>query len=275
MAFLGVSVFSFAQEKSNFRFGDEHVNEGRSGYSIFYPITSKKHYKGVVVFLHDNQNINPKSYGGIIEHIVKQNFIVIYPHYQEFMISFPKNDMKYISEALNRFREDMEQSQSIGPDLPYIFIGHGTGAILAQNCINQEEYRNVRGALFVAPVHNRKNKITKNLSEASILILEEEHSKSFKKLLKEKETRGLKGRKIQTIVHRSSSTQKAKRTSFRSYNNRFSSEKNGMKDYFIRFDKPNAEDLKFYYPLLSRFLSCVIDNKECDYSKFTESLSNS
>lgn len=271
ISFFWVCMFANSQVKSDFRFADVHLNNDRSGYSMFYPITTQD-YKGIVVLIHDRQNINPKAYGGIIENILKQNFIVIYPHYESFLISNTKMDMNYIDNALEQSKEDLKNSMSMRSGLPYILIGHGTGAILVQKILQKKEYRNIKGALLVAPAYSNQNILDVDLMDISIVVVEEENSKTYRKLNKSGKTYGLNGRKIQTLLHLSNNQQKAKRKSFKSYVRRFSSRNNGIKDYGIGLDKPNTEDRLYYYPLIQQFLSCVIEGKQCDYSQFSKPL---
>lgn len=273
--FLGVGLGIQAQVKSDFRFADVHLNDDRSGFSVFYPITNKKEYKGIVVFLHDRQNINPKAYGGIIEHILRQKFVVIYPHYERFLVSNSKKDTSFISKVLEQSHNELRNSQFNRSGLPYFFIGHGTGALLAQYFIEKKQELNVKGAVLVAPVHNYRKTYEVNQSKMHILVIEEENSKAYRTFMKKDEKLGALGRNVRTVLHLLQDNQRAKRTSFRSYNKRFSSGNNGLKDYFLRFDAPDEEDINFYYPIIARFLSCASEGKQCDYSEWAQSLQKS
>lgn len=270
-----VGLNAQAQVKSDFRFADIHLKDDRSGYSIFYPITDKKEYKGIVVFLHDWQNINPKAYGGVIQHILRQKFIVIYPHYERFLVSNAKKDTTFISDVLKKSHNELRNSKFSHSGLPYFFIGHGTGAVLAHYYIETKQVQNIKGAILVAPVHNNRRQLKSNQSKAQILLIEEEKSKAYKRLNKNEEIRAISGRNVQMVLHRSRNDHKANRKSFRSYNKRFSSGNNGLKDYFLRWDAENNEDVNFYYPMITRFLSCVSLGKQCDYSALAQSLSKS
>jgi len=85
-------VDSYSQTKDLFTVSVVHKLEERDSYSVFYPRETDA-LRGVIVLIHSDQASNPKVYGNFIEKLIRDNYIVIYPAYQDYVVSANKKDL--------------------------------------------------------------------------------------------------------------------------------------------------------------------------------------
>lgn len=105
------------------------------GYWLFEPESPSPDSAPVVVFLHGYGAINPMIYGGWVSHIVRQGNIVIYPRYQQSLLSpgseaFAGNAAKGILDALAELGEGSHVRPQQGP---LVLVGHSYGGAIAAN----------------------------------------------------------------------------------------------------------------------------------------------
>ena len=108
------------------------------GFALFIPDEPKPDTADVVVFLHGLAQVNPKMYGGWIEHLVRKGNIVIYPRYEVPLTpkgQFEANAVAGIKNGLSELKARCEnQSTCVKPNLEnFALIGHSYGAALAAN----------------------------------------------------------------------------------------------------------------------------------------------
>jgi dienelactone hydrolase len=109
--------------------------KGGEEYWIFEPDEPKPASAPVIVFLHGWGGMNPLYYGAWIDHLVKRGNIVIYPRYQESLLTpirdFTPNTLTAIKDALARLRTE---PRHIKADLTkFATVGHSVGGLLAAN----------------------------------------------------------------------------------------------------------------------------------------------
>lgn len=111
------------------------------GYWLFEPADPKPDSAHVVVFLHGYGGYNPMIYGKWIRHLVQQGNIVIYPRYQENLLSpgpnkFAENTATAIRDALVELRKDGH----VKPVTSHVaMVGHSYGGVIAAGLAIQFE----------------------------------------------------------------------------------------------------------------------------------------
>jgi len=108
--------------------------EGNYQYWLYEPADPTPKSAPVVVFSHGWSAMNPKVYGAWIDHIVRRGNIVIYPRYQESLLTptreFTANAIKAIKDALER----LETEGHVKPELDkFALVGHSVGGLLSAN----------------------------------------------------------------------------------------------------------------------------------------------
>lgn len=105
--------------------------EARAAW-IFTPEAPRPRSAPVIVFLHGYGAHNPYSYGGWIEHLVRNGNIVIYPVYQ---ISPVKAPAEWLANVFSSTKAAIENLQRSGPVIPeltkFAAIGHSAGGGIA------------------------------------------------------------------------------------------------------------------------------------------------
>ncbi|MDP4003022.1 alpha/beta hydrolase [Methylobacterium sp. NEAU K] len=88
----------------------------------------------VVIFLHGWGVVNPQSYGGWIDHLVRQGWLVLVPRFQEVNRTRP-SDAPGIAETLVKSAiTDLASDADAKPDLARVaLIGHLAGAAVAMD----------------------------------------------------------------------------------------------------------------------------------------------
>ncbi|SDN21825.1 Acetyl esterase/lipase [Methylobacterium phyllostachyos] len=111
------------------------IGRGASGSYAFYTAgSSPEAGRPVVVFLHGWGIVNPQSYGGWIDHLARQGWLVIMPRFQEVNRTRPA-DAPAIAESLVKSTlADLASDADAKPDLARVaLIGHLAGAPLAMD----------------------------------------------------------------------------------------------------------------------------------------------
>jgi acetyl esterase/lipase len=108
---------------------------GGQEYWLFEPDNPKPKSAPVVVFMHGWGGVNPVHYGAWLEHLVRRGNIVIYPRYQNSLITpvseFTPNTMHALDEAIKRLEKEKGH---VEPDLNrFAVVGHSMGGLLAAN----------------------------------------------------------------------------------------------------------------------------------------------
>ncbi len=111
------------------------------GYWLFEPDSPKPDSAHVVVFVHGYGGYNPMIYGKWIRHLVQKGNIVIYPRYQENMLS--PNPSKFSENVSKAVRDALAELAKEGHVRPVVsdlaFIGHSYGGVVSADlAINYE-----------------------------------------------------------------------------------------------------------------------------------------
>jgi len=128
---------------------------GNQEYWTFEPDTPKPASAPLVVFLHGWGGMNPLYYGAWLDHLVKRGNIVVYPRYQENLLTpmqdFLPNTLGAIKAAIARLQTE---PRHIKPDLNrFAVVGHSLGGLLAANVAAAKEFKlpQVRAVMAVEP----------------------------------------------------------------------------------------------------------------------------
>lgn len=113
-------------------------DENADGFALFIPDGPAPESADVVVFLHGLAQVNPKMYGGWIEHLVRKGNIVIYPRFEKFPTharEFEANAVSGIKSALAELKARCDAgSGCVEPRLDHFaLLGHSYGGTLAAN----------------------------------------------------------------------------------------------------------------------------------------------
>lgn len=130
--------------------------EGAGEYWIFEPSEPRPASAPLVIFLHGWGGMNPKNYGGWIDHIVRRGNIVVYPRYQESLRTrapdFTPNTLAAIASAVKRLKTE---SGHVMPELDkFAVVGHSLGGLLTANVAAlaaEHGLPQVRAAMSVEP----------------------------------------------------------------------------------------------------------------------------
>jgi len=109
------------------------IGSGARSYWLFEPAAPKPEQAPVVVFNHGWFAVNPGVYGAWIEHLVRSGRIVIFPRYQNDVVTKPT---EFLDNALAAIRDAfvvLETSpKHVKPDLSrFALVGHSAGGNLS------------------------------------------------------------------------------------------------------------------------------------------------
>ena len=109
--------------------------KGGQEYWIFEPASPKPRSAPVIVFLHGWGGMNPLYYGAWLDHLVKRGNIVIYPRYQQNLLTaisdFTPNTLYAVKDAIDRLQTEPGH---VTADLSrFATVGHSLGGVLAAN----------------------------------------------------------------------------------------------------------------------------------------------
>jgi dienelactone hydrolase len=113
-------------------------DENADGFALFLPDDPVPESADVVVFLHGLAQVNPKMYGGWIEHLVRKGNIVIWPRYEKGLTpknEFEPNAVAGIKSGLAELKARCDASSAcVQPRLDHFAVlGHSYGGALAAN----------------------------------------------------------------------------------------------------------------------------------------------
>jgi dienelactone hydrolase len=128
------------------------VRGGAQGWWLFTPADPAPAKAPVVVFLHGWGAMNPRIYRGWIDHIVRRGSIVVYPNYQDSLLTrterFLPNAIAGIHAALDEL-----QSSPVQPDFSRLaIVGHSAGALLSAEVAARAAADNLPAFQVVMPV---------------------------------------------------------------------------------------------------------------------------
>ncbi|HEX6649582.1 MAG TPA: alpha/beta hydrolase, partial [Pyrinomonadaceae bacterium] len=110
-------------------------DKGGQEYWIYEPDSPKPRSAPVIVFLHGWGGMNPLYYGAWLDHLVKRGNIVIYPRYQQNLLTpigdFTPNTIHAVKDAIDRLKTEPGH---VTADLSrFATVGHSLGGVLAAN----------------------------------------------------------------------------------------------------------------------------------------------
>ena len=129
---------------------------GNEEYWIFEPDSPKPASAPVVVFLHGWGGMNPLYYGAWLDHLVKRGNIVIYPRYQETLLTpineFTPSTLAALKDAVGRLQTEHGH---VKPDFTkFAVVGHSVGGLLAASVAalaGESKLPKVRAVMSVEP----------------------------------------------------------------------------------------------------------------------------
>jgi acetyl esterase/lipase len=120
----------------DYKFGSvtmNHYGTGAEAYWLYTPEDPVPATAPVIVFLHGWGGMDPVSYGGWIEHLVRKGNIVIFPRFQADLLTPPTemtdSALRAINDALSRLNSGPVKMQGGN----FAMIGHSLGAVIAAN----------------------------------------------------------------------------------------------------------------------------------------------
>jgi len=129
---------------------------GNQEYWIFEPDTPKPASAPLVVFIHGWGGMNPLYYGAWLDHLVKRGNIVVYPRYQETLLTpikdFLPSTLGAIKDAITRLQTERGH---VKPDLTkFAVVGHSVGGLLSASVAalaSESNLPKVRAVMAVEP----------------------------------------------------------------------------------------------------------------------------
>jgi len=172
-AFIGAAIGAFASdagkpgppkqpnsgpggaEYAHAGFRETVHGDGGEQWWLFEPSRPAPKNAPLVIFLHGYSAMHPDSYRGWVRHLARRGNIVVYPRYQEKLLTpateyFP-NAVASVRHALVVLREPGR----VTPDLEKVaVVGHSAGGVVAANyCLHaaDEKLPVPKAAMFVQP----------------------------------------------------------------------------------------------------------------------------
>src|SRR3954447_9578111 len=111
----------------------QELGTGARSYWLFEPAEPKPEAAPVAVFLHGWLAVNPGAYGAWIDHLARSGHIVVFPRYQEDIVTLPVDFLPNALAAVRDALDVLETSpQHVRPDRGrFALIGHSAGGNLA------------------------------------------------------------------------------------------------------------------------------------------------
>ena len=105
-----------------------------TGYWLFEPASPTPASAPVIIFMHGWSAMEPRPYGAWIKHLVRRGNIVIYPRYQDSLLTpmptFTPNTLTALRDAFAR----LQDGTHVRPDLDRVaVVGHSMGAAITAN----------------------------------------------------------------------------------------------------------------------------------------------
>ena len=134
---------------------------GGKEYWIFEPQEPAVEKAPLVIFLHGFSVMDPHGYRGWIEHLVRRGNIVVYPRYQESLLTRPADFHTNTVDAIRDAVAVLKEPSRTQVDLERVAtVGHSAGAVLAMRytaAAADEELPVPRAAVIVQPGQGPKN----------------------------------------------------------------------------------------------------------------------
>jgi acetyl esterase/lipase len=129
---------------------------GGQEYWVFEPDAPKPKNAPLVVFMHGWGGVNPMYYGAWIDHLVRRGNIVVYPRYQNGLLTpvkeFTPNTLHALKDAIKRLES---KPGHVRPDMKrFAVVGHSMGGLLAANIAalaSESGLPRVRAVMCVEP----------------------------------------------------------------------------------------------------------------------------
>lgn len=109
---------------------------GAQEYFLYQPANPTPAQAQVVVFLHGYGGINPRAYGGWINHLVRRGYVVVFPVYQTSLAGaaeYTSNALAAIQDAFGRL--GLGGNVAADPN-GFAIVGHSLGGVIAFNVAN-------------------------------------------------------------------------------------------------------------------------------------------
>jgi pimeloyl-ACP methyl ester carboxylesterase len=149
----------------DYKYGSVTMNRygtGADSYWIYTPQDPVPVSAPVIVFLHGWGGMDPVSYGGWIDHLVRKGNIVIFPRYQVDLFTPPvemtDNALKAISDALATLDNGPVKPQREN----FAIIGHSLGGVIAANLASDAadgKLPQPKALMLVAPGDSKNSNI--------------------------------------------------------------------------------------------------------------------
>jgi len=111
------------------------LGEGACAYHLYEPDLPKPDTAPLVVFLHGYSAVNPRVYGGWIEHLVRRGNTVVYPVYQTGPTGvhlYTTNALAAIKDAFRALHNDPGRVR-FDPKERWAMVGHSLGCPIGAN----------------------------------------------------------------------------------------------------------------------------------------------
>jgi len=130
--------------------------KGNQEYWIFEPDAPKPATAPLVVFIHGWGGMNPLYYGAWLDHLVRRGNIVVYPRYQETLLTPMK---QFLPSTLGAIKDSIARLQTerghVKPDLSkFAVVGHSVGGLLSASVAalaSESNLPKVRAVMSVEP----------------------------------------------------------------------------------------------------------------------------
>jgi dienelactone hydrolase len=111
------------------------LGDGAQRVYVFVPVQPNLHGKVPMVFLHHGwQGMNPKNFGGVIDHLARSGQVVIYPVYQESAQTSPQIVTQAAAQADRRALKALAEQRQLTPDPERVlYYGYSMGAAISLN----------------------------------------------------------------------------------------------------------------------------------------------
>jgi len=114
------------------------IGDASASSFVFHAASAAASPRPVVVFLHAWGAVNPQGYGGLIEHLARKGYLVIWPRYQEVGKTRPADATANASNLVKAAFAALESDAEAKPDPSRVaYVGHLAGAPLAMNLAAQ------------------------------------------------------------------------------------------------------------------------------------------
>lgn len=110
------------------------VGSASAGTFVFHATGAAPEPRPVVVLLHAWGATNPQVYGGLIDHLARRGYLVLYPRFQEVGRTRPADATSAAAALVKSALAELASDAEARPDLGRVaLVGHSAGAGLAVN----------------------------------------------------------------------------------------------------------------------------------------------